>query len=131
MAFKNGAYATVWEVKEGNGKFSDVRISTSRRNAQSGEYETDFSGYVRFIGEAHEKAGLLKEKDRIRLGDVSATNSYNKEKKITYTNFQVYSFEMADGASGTQNVATSNTKPPKREFKVEVEEGVDEELPFA
>lgn len=125
MAFRNGAYATVWEVREGKGKYSDVRISTSRKNQQSGEYETDFSGFARFIGDANIGASGLKEKDRIRLGDVSVTNNYNKEKKVTYTNYQVFSFEMADGSP--VNAAT----PAKTEFNVDVEDGVDEELPFA
>ena len=125
MAFRSGAYATVWEVRAGKGKYSDVRLSTSRKN-QSGEYETDFSGFVRFIGEAHEKAGALKEKDRIKLGDVSVTNTYSKEKQTTYTNFQVYSFEMADGSNQTNQYSAK-----KDGFDPSVPEGVDEELPFA
>ena len=125
MAFRTGAYATIWEVKEGKGKYTDVRLSTSRKN-QSGEYETDFSGFVRFIGDANTNASNLKEKDRIRLGDVSVTNSYDREKKITYTNFQVYSFETADGSKPDKQ-----TTQKKETFNPDVPEGVDEELPFA
>ena len=51
----------------------------SRKNKNTGEYETDFSGYVGFVGTvAAKKAAQLKEKDRIRLGDVDVTTKYDK-----------------------------------------------------
>ena len=95
MGLKNGTFATVWEVKKGNGNYTDVRLSTSRKNKQTDQYETDFSGFVRFIGTAHQNASSLKEKDRIKIGDFEVTNNYDKEKKVTYTNFAVFSFESA------------------------------------
>ena len=83
MGFRKDSYATVWEVKKGNGNYSDVRLSTSKKNKQTDEYVTDFSGFVRFVGTAHQNAGALKEKDRIKIGDCEVTNSYDKEKKVT------------------------------------------------
>ena len=80
MGFRKDGFATVWEVKTGKGNYSDVRISTSKKNKQTDQYETDFSGFVRFAGDAHKNASGLKEKDRIKLGDCDVTNSYNKEK---------------------------------------------------
>ena len=97
MGFRNGAYATVWETKPGKGNWTDVKLSTSRKN-RDGDYETDFSGYVRFIGDAHKEAEYLAEKTRIKLGECDVTNSYDKEKKVTYTNYAVFSFEYADGS---------------------------------
>lgn len=125
MGFRNGAYATIWEVKAGKGNYSDVRLSISKKNKQTDQYETDFSGFVRFIGTAHQNAGSLKEKDRVKIGDCEVTNSYDKEKKVTYTNFAVFSFEDANGNSSTQ------TKPTDTSF-VNVDNAIeDEELPFA
>lgn len=125
MGFRNGAYATIWEVKAGKGNYSDVRLSISKKNKQTDQYETDFSGFVRFIGTAHQNVGSLKEKDRIKIGDCEVTNSYDKEKKVTYTNFAVFSFEDANGNSTTQ------TKPVDTSF-VNVDSAIeDEELPFA
>lgn len=124
MGFRNGAYATIWEVKAGKGNYSDVRLSTSKKNKQTEQYETDFSGFVRFIGTAHQNAGSLKEKDRIRIGDCEVTNSYDKEKKVTYTNFAVFSFENANGNNANQS------KPTDTNF-VNVDNAIeDEELPF-
>lgn len=125
MGFRKDSYATVWEVKQGNGNFTDVRLSTSKKNKQTNEYTTDFSGFVRFIGTAHQNASSLKERDRIKLGDCEVTNSYDKEKKVTYTNFAVFSFEMANGGQQPTQQPTSvaGFEP--------IPDGVDEELPFA
>ena len=127
MGFRKDSYATVWEVKKGNGNYSDVRLSTSRKNKQTDEYVTDFSGFVRFVGTAHQNAGSLKEKDRIKIGDCEVTNSYDKEKKVTYTNYAVFSFEMANG--GQQNTAQQTQKQPIGGFE-NIPDSIDEELPF-
>lgn len=127
MGFRNGAYATIWEVKQGKGNYTDVRLSISKKNKQTDQYETDFSGFVRFIGTAHQNAGSLKEKDRIKIGDCEVTNSYSKEKNVTYTNYAVFSFENASGGNTNQNAAAQ----PIPEGFVNIPDGIsDEELPF-
>lgn len=98
MAFRSGAYCTVFSVEKRNENVTRVRIATSRKNKMTDQYEQDFGGFVDFIGkDAAKKALQLKEKDRIKLGDVSVTNKYDKEKGITYTNFACFSFDMPDG----------------------------------
>ena len=93
MGFRQGAYCTVWSTESGQGKYVKGRISISRKNRETGEYEDEFSGFVMFIGEARAKAEKLKERDRIRLGDVDVTRRYDKEKNKEYYNFKVFSFE--------------------------------------
>lgn len=107
-------YATIWSVESASDTRTKARISISRKNKQTGEYDTDFSGFVDFIGTAAARKALtLKEKDRIRLGDVDVTNNYNKEKNITYTNFKIFSFEtqaeINSGGGGTP-VLTQNLR---------------------
>ena len=98
MSFRNGAWAVAWSIEKKNDNVTKVRISTSRKNKMTDQYETDFSGFVDFIGkDAAQKALQLHEKDRIKLGDVSVTNRYDKEKGVTYTNFACFSFETQDG----------------------------------
>lgn len=98
MAFRQNAFCTIWSVEKKNDNVTKVRISTSRKNKMTDQYETDFSGFVDFIGkDAAPKALQLKERDRIKLGDVSVTNRYDKEKGVTYTNFACFSFETPDG----------------------------------
>ena len=121
MGFRKDGFATVWQVKQGNGNYTDVRISTSKKNKQTDQYETDFSGFVRFAGDAHKNASGLKEKDRIKLGDCDVTNSYSKEKNVTYTNYVVFNFEMADGSTPKKNNDTGFQNIPA---------DIDECLPF-
>ena len=100
MGFRQGAYCTVWSTEAGQGKYTKGRISISRKNKDTGEYEDEFSGFVMFIGEARAKAERLKERDRIRLGDVDVTRRYDKEKNKEYYNFKVFSFETESEFSG-------------------------------
>ena len=127
MGLRMGAYATVWQVEPISETLTKGRISISRKNKASGEYEQDFSGYVSFVGTlAAKKAASLQERDRIKIGDVDVTNRFDKEKNITYTNFKIFSFEMADDA-------LRNPPPPSqnRQEHFNVDDGVvDDDIPF-
>lgn len=127
MGLRMGAYATVWQVEPVSETLTKGRISISRKNKASGEYEQDFSGYVSFVGTlAAKKAASLQERDRIKIGDVDVTNRFDKEKNITYTNFKIFSFEMADDA-------LRNPPPPSqnRQEHFNVDDGVvDDDIPF-
>lgn len=97
MGFKNGAFATVWKTESISDTNTKVQISVSRKNKDTGEYETEFSGFVNFYGTAvASRAARLKKNDRIKLGEVDVTTRYSKERNTTYTNYKVFSFEDAD-----------------------------------
>lgn len=125
MGYRTGAFCRCWEVRPGNGNWTKVRLSISRKNRDTGEYEQDFSGYVMMIGQAHAKAQKLREGDNIRLGDVDVTTTYNKEQKREYVNYKCFDFDMADAvppkASGGGRVDSN---------PVDGGEDVDEEPPF-
>lgn len=130
MGFRTGSYATIWSVESASDTRTKARISISRKNKQTGEYDTDFSGFVDFIGTAAaKKALMLKEKDRIRLGDVDVTNNYSKEKGITYTNFKIFSFETQSEINGGGGGGNSgyDTEPQKNVDSGEID---DSQLPF-
>ena len=90
-----------------------MRLSISRKNKETDQYEDEFSGFCMFIGEARAKAEHLKERDRIKLGDVDVTRRYDKEKNREYYTFKVFSFEMADEATrgGGQRSANVSANP--------------------
>lgn len=95
MGFRTGSFAKVWGIEPKSDTNTTIRLSISRKNKQTGEYEQDFSGFVSFVGTAAaKKAACLKEGDRIKLGDVDVTTSYNSEKKITYTNYKCFTFDV-------------------------------------
>ena len=93
MGFRTGTFAKVWEVKPISDKVTQLRISISRKPKGSDEYVQDFSGYGAVIGTAPaKKAVSLVSGDTIQLGDVDVTTTYDKEKKVAYTNYSIYSF---------------------------------------
>ena len=113
MGFRSDSFATVWQVESKNPNWTKVRLNISRKNKQTDEYEQDFSGWVDFFGSATAaKAAKLKEKDRIKLIAVDVTNSYDKEKKITYWNPKCFEFEMADapGSGGGHSGSSGGSR---------------------
>lgn len=126
MSFRNNAYATVWEVTPKTATITSARISTSRKDKETDKYETDFSGFVSFLGTAAaSKALSLKKEDRIKLLDVAVTSEYNKEQNKTYTNFKVFDFELATKGNSTQAPKTNSTEKEVDSGEVEAED-----LPF-
>ena len=125
MGFRTGAFAKVWEVKPISDTNVKLRLSVSRKNKQTGEYEQDFSGFVNAVGTAAaKKAGGLKEGDRIKIGDVDVTTKYEAEKKVTYTNYKWLSVEL-DGDATAPKV--NNTEPQPSVDSGEID---DARLPF-
>ena len=122
MGFRKDAYATVWSIEAVSDTMTKGRISVSRKNRQTGQYETDFTGFVSFIGTAAARNALrLKEKDRIKLGDVDVSNRYDKEKGTTYTNYKIFSFELP----------SAENKPDRTDPQPTVDDGEpDGRLPF-
>lgn len=105
MGFRTGAYATVWSVEAFSDTMTKGRISVSRKNKQTGEYETEFSGYVGFLGTvAAKKALALKERDKIKIGDCDVKTNYDKAKNITYYNFNIFSFETGTAENSPKKV---------------------------
>lgn len=123
MGFRKDAWATCWSIEPKSDTMTQVRLSTSRKDKATGEYVQDFSGFVAFVGTvAAKQAANLKEKARIKLGDVEVTTKYVKEKEQTYTNFKCYSFTAQDESQSSSD--QSEPQPP-------VDEGVDDDrLPF-
>ena len=124
MGFRTGAWAKIWEVTPSE-RSTKVRLSISKKNKQTGEYEQDFSGFVTLAGTAHRDASNLKVGDRIKIGDCDTTNRYDKEKNITYTNYSIYTFEFGEDQNNAAPTASSDTAA------VPVDEPESEEdLPF-
>lgn len=127
MGFRKGAYCTVWSVEQISNTMTKVKLSISRKDKNTDQYVTDFSGFATFTGTAAAtKALALKEKDRIKLDDVDVSSKWDEEKKVMYYNFKVFSFDMADG-SGSRGGSPQPSSP-----QPQVDSGVldDSRLPF-
>jgi hypothetical protein len=110
--FSAGSFAKIWEIKEDKGKYTDIRISTSRKNKDTGEYEQDFGGYVRMVGKAHDLMAHLEEGDRFKIVRCGAENHYNKEKKVTYYNFVIFEAEADDSYPESGESSDSDEENP-------------------
>lgn len=131
MGFRQNSWATVWSVEQMSDTATKVRLSISHKDRQTGAYEDDFSGFVMFYGTATAaKAARLKERDRIKLGDVDVRSKYVADKNTTYYNFNVYSFETQDEANGVTQANNAAAMQGDTSF-LDIPEGTtDELLPF-
>ncbi len=123
MGFRTGAYAKVWEVTPMSETSTKLRISISKKNKASGEYEQDFSGFVLCVGStAARNAARLNEGARIKIGDCDVSTKYDEQKKVTYTNYKMFSFEV-DGEE-------KKNDPTDPQPSVDDGEVDDDRLPF-
>lgn len=94
--FSAGSFAKVWEIKDIKDKYSDIRISTSHKDKATEKYEQDFGAFVRLVGQAHQQVNYLSEGDSFKIVRCGVTNTYDKEKKVTYTNYVIFEIELQD-----------------------------------
>lgn len=123
--FCDGCKAKIWKIQRCEERYADVQVSTSSKNKQSGEWETDFSGFCRILGKdmtdkirgtAIPKGGL-----KVELNRVAVKQNYNKEKKQAFTEFIIWDFEFADAP-----------KEPivNDDGFMDIPDGVEEDMPF-
>lgn len=96
--FSVGSYAKIWEIKEIKDKYSEIRISTSKKDKDSGEYSQDFGGKVRLVGQAHEQMKYMSEGDKFKILRCGVTNKWDEEKKRMYVNYVIFEVEFEDPA---------------------------------
>lgn len=121
MIYIKDQRASVWSVED-KGNYTQVKLGTSRKDKQSGEFKNSTWSFVRFVGEAHKKAADLKEKDRITIkaGGLNLEPYTDKSGERAWPKspqFVVFDFEMFEA-----------TPSNKMDTPPSVEEG--EELPF-
>lgn len=111
MGFRKDAYATVWEISGVTNSVTRGRITISRKNKYTGQYETDFSGFVSFMGTAAAGQAIrLQPRDRIKLGDIDVSTNYDKKNNKEYTNYKIFSFETIGGSDiGSSGDCTPNS----------------------
>lgn len=113
MGFRQNGFCSVWSVEPSKtGKTTRVRLSSSRKNKATNEWEQDFSGFCTFIGKAHDMAQNLKPKDRIKVLECDVGTTYDKDSQKEYVNYKVFDFEMADGSAPVGASKQSGKKKP-------------------
>lgn len=101
MGFSVGNYAKIKEVKEVKENYTVAKLSFSKKNKATNEYETNFIGVARFVGNAHLQKPMVDQKIKITACDV--TNCYVKDGKVEFPErpqYVVFSYELQD-SNGT------------------------------
>jgi hypothetical protein len=128
MGFGTGKFGRVWKI-ENKGNYHVAEMSTSKKNKQTDQYETDWANkFVRLVGTAHNQIESMDISKSVKIGACEVTNKYDKEKNTTYTNYVIFGFEDVDG--GNQSAKPASSKANSDGF-MQIPDGVDEELPFA
>lgn len=131
MGFRTGAWAKIWSVEPKRDTVTSCRASVAKKNKDTGLYEQEWGGFISFLGTAAAaKAAKLKPEDSIKLGDIDVLNTYDKEGKIMYVNYNCYSFKTNNEVDGDGRPATQQQTP-----EVDVNYGIDNgeveaELPY-
>lgn len=130
MSYRKGARCTVWSVQPVSDTLTKVNLSSDGKT-RDGNYEKDFSGFVGFIGTANAKKALgLKAKDHIILGDCEVKMTYGEDKKPKYTNYNVFSFEMAESKGGSGGSSTGTNYQKKVDTEIDHNPVEESRLPF-
>lgn len=70
MGLRDKSYAKIWSARK-IGKIYSVRMTISRKDQKTGEYENQFGGFVNFAGDAAEKIRELGLPERSERGNSS------------------------------------------------------------
>lgn len=130
MGFRTDAYATIWEIQN-KGKYSVVSMSTSKKNKDTNQYETDFSSkFVRFIGRANDAITGLQKKDRVKLKNIDVTTS--SVNGTWYTNYLVFDCEVVSkGGVAVENNNSADDMQIGMDMNfLNVPDDITENLPF-
>ena len=109
MGFRNDAYAKLWKLDMSR-KYPEGQISISRKDKTTGEYVTDFQGFVTFNGKAAEDIQKVPKEGRFQIKQCDVSRVFNKEKQREYTNFRVFEID-ANVDNGGQRQQTSGRAP--------------------
>ena len=136
--FSVGSYMSIFQIND-NGRYALCNCASSRKNRETNAYETDFSGYVKFVKDAYDvvKQYARESNGHEVLARVKITScavgdgKYDKEKKTKYYNFTVFQCEDMSGGNRDTNKPSSASKPDRSYINIQnIPENVDEELPF-
>jgi hypothetical protein len=99
--FSVNSYAKIKEV-ENKGNYSICRISISKKNKQTDQYETDFVAKVRFVGSAFNQNPMKDQ--RIKITSCGVSNCYTKDDKLEFPSsptYTIFGYELQEDNNGS------------------------------
>lgn len=134
MGFRVGSWMKVWEIQPKSAGVTSIKGSVSRKNKETGEYETEFCEYCSCLGaNIAQKAANLQVGQTIKLKDIDVTSVYDKVKQQKYINYKIFDFDIDDvpRANAPAAATKSNINSPLDvAYEGISDDVVDEGLPF-
>lgn len=106
MGFSSGSFAKIKEVVEKHDNYSVCKITVTKKNKLTNEYELQFSAHCRFVGNAHKSVPMKDQ--RIKITSCDVTNCYkDKDGKLQFTKnpqYVVFGYELQESKGASANV---------------------------
>lgn len=109
MGFCNNAYAKIKEVVEKHDNYTVCKITVTRKNKLTNEYELQFSALCRFVGNAHKSVPLADQ--RIKITSCDVTNCYkDKDGNLQFTKspqYVIFGYELQESITPPTQLGTN------------------------
>lgn len=106
MGFGVNCYAKIKEVVEKHDNYSVCKITVTKKNKLTNEYELQFSAHCRFVGNAHKSVPMKDQ--RIKITSCDVTNCYkDKDGKLQFSKnpqYVVFGYELQESQGASANV---------------------------
>ena len=105
--FSVNSYAKIKEIVETKDNFTVAKISISKKDKKTNEYETSFMGKVNFVGQAHLQRPLKDQ--RIKITGCGVSNCYVKDDKLEFTKvpkYVIFGYELQEEKSNETSTPT-------------------------
>lgn len=102
MGFGVGNYCKIKEVVEKKDNYTICHLTIGKKNKVTQNFELNFTGRVRFVGDAHKSVPLKDQ--RIKITSCDVTNCFIQDDKLQFTKnpqYVVFGYELQEsqGAS--------------------------------
>lgn len=123
MGFSQDNYAKIKEVVEQADNYTVCKCTISKKNKVTKTTELQFSGFVKFLGNAHKQRPM--EGQRIKITACDVTNCYVKDGTVCYNKNPIY---LIFGYELQENYESQNGNHEKPElFELD---NIDGDIPF-
>ena len=106
MGFGVNCFAKIKEVVEKHDNYSVCKITVTKKNKLTNEYELQFSAHCRFVGNAHKSVPMKDQ--RIKITSCDVTNCYkDKDGNLQFTKnpqYVVFGYELQESNNASANV---------------------------
>ena len=106
MGFSANNYAKIKEVVEKHDNYSVCKITVTKKNRLTNQYELQFSAMCRFVGNAHKSVPMADQ--RIKITSCDVTNCYtDKDGKLQFSKnpqYVVFGYELQESKGASANV---------------------------